>query len=676
MKKYSRLRSDNMPDAHRKKGERRDFFDKTRGEPIEEVRVQEQVYVVEADEREWMPPPARITIIQRDAPPAAAFFVKRKQSSAIIKLHHAVATTRKSSIDNKGISFAREDSDSPLRIKEIHPDGPFASSGLSSSMAVMAINGRYMTWSSPEAAMQELGRGEIMKVTAEDAPSKLYRKAYTMNVEIDVQGCIGGFGVTFARKGDDFPLFIHHIEEDGPFQDLLPGMKVLAINDQFMTWESPERAFETLSLTQGGMTRFTVEATVETVNMMMHKIDLEMSASKEVYISGVTSYSERCTCDLKKGMKVLVLNGHVCNESTSIDEMIESYGDKWDVVAVDLDCQKTTVQAGASNHKEHPLRVFSPLNADLLIDCRDMGMEQAVSNAMGQCIYGMKSALGEDLKDEEPTTKKGDDKSNSKSIAPPVSVFGEAKNNEPISPSSEQAGNVPYDEPHPIATKGEVAGDVKNDESVPRDVGAQNDRAITLIGGEVAGDVKNNKSVSRDVGTQNDRAITLIRDEEGGVSRDVKNNEPESTPSAAAERSEEIEYSNSEGPIPAKSAPVKDVKTDTPFFIHQENGGKESQQMICSYQIKKVCNEDVGLVLTLGHNSGIYISTIENYSKFRSTGLKTGMRIDSINGITCPNSMRVTTALINAVDGSFELGATFGGKPKAAMRHEIFFTQY
>jgi hypothetical protein len=38
--------------------------------------------------------------------------------------------------------------------------------------------------------------------------------------------------------------------------------------------------------------------------------------------------------------------------------------------------------------------------------------------------------------------------------------------------------------------------------------------------------------------------------------------------------------------------------------------------------------------------------------------------------------MRVTTALINAVNGIFELGAIFGGKPKAAMRHEIFFTQY
>jgi hypothetical protein len=676
MRKYSRLRSSNMPDAHPSKEERRELFDKTRGGPIEEVRVQEQVCVVEADEREWMPHPAKITIIQRDAPPAAAFFEKRKQSGAIIKLYHAVATTRKSSIDNKGISFAREDSASPLRIKENFPDGPFASSGLSSGMAVMAINGRYMTWSSPEAAMQELGRGEIMKVTAEDAPSKLYRKAYTMNVEIDAQGCIGGFGVTFARKDEDFPLFIHDIEEDGPFQDLLPGMKVLAINDQFMTWESPERAFETLSFTQCGMIRLTVEATVETVNMMMHKIDLEMSASKEVYISGVTSYSERCTCDLKKGMKVLVLNGHVCNESASIDEMTESYGDKWDFVAVDLDCQKTTEQAGASNHKEHPLSVLSPLNTALLIDCRDMGMEQAVSNAMERCIYGTKSALGEDLKDEEPTTKKGDDERNSKSIASSDAVFGEAKNNEPVSPSSEQAGDVPYDEPHPIATKGEVAGDVKNDESVRRDVAAQNDRAITLIGGEVAGDVKNDESVPSDVSTQNDRAITLIRGEELEVSRDVKNNEPESSSSTGAKRSKEIKDSISDGPIPAKKAPVEDVRTDTPFFCHQENDEKESPQMIFSYQIKKVCNEDVGLVLTLGHNGGIYISTIENYSRFRSTGLKTGMRIDSINGITCPNSMRVTTALINAVDGSFELGATFGGKPKAAMRHEIFFTQY
>lgn len=585
-------------------------------EPRAEVRMEELVGATEDDEREWMPAPAKITIIQRDAPSVSGCVEDRSRSSSSIKLCHAVVVTSKSSLHDKGISFSRDDDDSPLRIMEIAPKGQFSSSTLASGMTVVAINGKFMTWKSPEAAMLELGLSEVVKVTCEDAPGKVYKKAYTMDAEAEAMASPVDLGVKFARKGDDYPLFVHDVDEGGPFQDLLPGMKVLAINGYFLTWESPELAFEALRFTQGPKATITVESVVETVNMMLHEVDMEMNESGDVYIRNVSSYSESCPCGLKKGMKVLVLNGHVCSQSISISEMIETNRYEWDFVAVDLDSQKLMV-----------------------------------SEAMEQCIYG---STGDEDAIVKKLNKKMIQQTNTRSI------------NEGVSQRRKVAGHVPYDEPHgTAASRQEIAGDFMGNNGASSSVDVVADKSILITRGNQLLTKKKPTSGIPDSQKDTENQMTVSEEPEDIV--------------AICERA--TEHSTSKGLAAQRG------KTGQPFFVHETDDesicfsldqpdAEQSSKMIFSYRIKKVSNEDLGLILTQGHNGGIYVSTIREYSKFRTTGLKLDMRIESINGITCPNTMRVTTALINAIDGYFELAATFAAKPKSTVKHEIFFTEY
>jgi hypothetical protein len=161
---------------------------------------------------------AKITVIQRDAPP------DDEEPSPLVKIHHAVALS--SDLNGSSITFFKEKDDLPLRIDSISEDGSFAKLGLAPNMTVLAINGRYMTWDTPENAMMELGRRGKIQVIVEDSPGKVYCKAHTMNIEADLkmQNWSGGPGILFSKNSDDSPLFVDNVQTDGPFSTLLPGM--------------------------------------------------------------------------------------------------------------------------------------------------------------------------------------------------------------------------------------------------------------------------------------------------------------------------------------------------------------------------------------------------------------------------------------------------------------------
>eukprot|EP00980_Cylindrotheca_fusiformis_P017674 scaffold5540_cov96-Cylindrotheca_fusiformis.AAC.2 len=148
-------------------------------EANKETTIKETIF------EEQTPAPAKTTVTQRDSPPAIEFVVDRGDPTSLVKLYHAVANNTNSPAD-KEIFFSREDDCSPLRIEKVSPNGPFESSGFLPGMGVSAINGKYMTWESSEAAMEELRRNEIARVTCEDAAGKMYHKDHSICVEANV----------------------------------------------------------------------------------------------------------------------------------------------------------------------------------------------------------------------------------------------------------------------------------------------------------------------------------------------------------------------------------------------------------------------------------------------------------------------------------------------------------
>jgi C-terminal processing protease CtpA/Prc len=103
---------------------------------------------------------------------------------------------------------------------------------------------------------------------------------------------------------------------------------------------------------------------------------------------------------------------------------------------------------------------------------------------------------------------------------------------------------------------------------------------------------------------------------------------------------------------------------------------EEAPTTMHSFQIQKISNEDVGLKLAQGQNGGVYIAEMDRRCKLRGAGVKSGMRIAKINGVDCPNSIRVTTSFINGIEGKLNLVTTFGAKPKATKSPQIFFSSY
>eukprot|EP00980_Cylindrotheca_fusiformis_P029561 scaffold23510_cov115-Cylindrotheca_fusiformis.AAC.1 len=678
---------------------------------IKETIFEEQVSIIEDDEREWTPAPAKITVTQRDAPPAIEFGVNRGNSTSLVKLYHAIANNTNAPAD-KEIFFSREDDSSPLCIEKVSPNGPFESSGFLPGMVVSAINGKYMTWESPEAAMEELRRNEIARVTCEDAAGKMYHKDHTICIEANVpqgEDC----GIEFARKGENYPLYVHHVDKGGPFPEVLPGMKVVAINDYFMTWESPERAVEALSLSQSGTTKLTFEAIVENVNMMIHKIDLEMGSSKDVLITDIVSYSDRFHSGLKKGMRVLALNGHTCNESKSVDMMTEGCDHKWDFVAVDLDCQKVTMETkvmvvSSPSTRTEDSCVYDDTKSNETeheSESEDHALEESTSTQDGRMARAgglVQSSLVEDVPSQDSNNDKPalagvqaqreeqsnsgfeakkEEESNSTTILAEATEGNESKQNQTDSFLQNTDNSLHYAKEETAPEDNTLVEVVLDDTNVLNGQAAEDASFCFSLDEPFLEQSSSTRFSCKTARAGNeDRGLGLTKGHNGRTSMQKQ-------PDFLLRKTADHGQCMNEEFISEDNDLVEVVLTDAPFFIEQDDDTSVcfsldetcqelKSKMKFSFQIKKICDEDLGLGLMQGYNGGIYVSSISESSKFRSTGLKNGMRIDSVNGIPCPNSMRVATALIDAVEGDFELITTFGPKAKPTVRHEIFFTPF
>lgn len=316
----------------------------------ESIRSPQEQFYEEDESEEWIPSPyeskTMFPKVTTKRNPRDIYSVRIAPTK--IGLHQAVVK-RKNLANGLGIYFTKTDPDSPLRIKEIVDNGPFADSSLSPGMVVVSINETYMAWSSPEDAIEEILCSDENKVylTAEESSKKVYRRSYTMNVRSNLTDWGSNAGIVFGRKDQDSPLYIKEVRKDGPFPSstLLPGMLVLAVNGRFMAWKSPDAALQELKSLQSGYAVLTVESVVASVNMKIEPIGFDVR----------DSYGERCVCidslppksisrdtsDLRVGMQVLVLHNQIC--PLSLEELYSSLEveNKLRLVAVDANCKKT-----------------------------------------------------------------------------------------------------------------------------------------------------------------------------------------------------------------------------------------------------------------------------------------------------------------------------------------------
>ncbi|KAL3939996.1 MAG: hypothetical protein SGBAC_005370 [Bacillariaceae sp.] len=124
-----------------------------------------------------------------------------------------------------GIAFSRKTSESPLTIRTVRDESPFAGKGLEPGMIVTKVNGEPMTWLGPRDAAKVLQKAEVganMKVEAASvftvAAKKPKRKTKC--------------GVWLKNSTKIPGLFISQINGDSIFagSDLETGMKVIYLN--------------------------------------------------------------------------------------------------------------------------------------------------------------------------------------------------------------------------------------------------------------------------------------------------------------------------------------------------------------------------------------------------------------------------------------------------------------
>lgn len=149
----------------------------------------------------------------------------RRGESAPVKRYSRVSSiVMKKSVNAKlGITFTRQNEQSPLTIKQIQRTGLFGGSLLQPGMALLKINGRSASWLSPEeaaAAIRHAPKGRV-SITAEGYCASAYR---TKRSE--------GFGLIVKNSSSKEGLYISEIKENSPFAffNLEPGMQILLIN--------------------------------------------------------------------------------------------------------------------------------------------------------------------------------------------------------------------------------------------------------------------------------------------------------------------------------------------------------------------------------------------------------------------------------------------------------------
>ena len=154
------------------------------------------------------------------------------------------------------------------------------------------------------------------------------------------------WGIVFGRKTADSPVTISSIKKDGIFannKSLAVGMVVVKVNDVNVQWGKPTTAALILAQTKvGDDITLTLEAFTGRVHrgLKNEKWGLTLKNSTKasgIYISMVEDDGLFGTTELKRGMKVIQINGKKCpKEAKDVIEMVSTTGNSLEIKAVNM----------------------------------------------------------------------------------------------------------------------------------------------------------------------------------------------------------------------------------------------------------------------------------------------------------------------------------------------------
>ena len=166
-------------------------------------------------------------------------------------------------------------------------------------------------------------------------------------------------GITFAREEPGTPLTVKSIDKDGFFAytALVPGLVLLDINGENVTWKSPEDASKALMNGSEEKITLTAEGFVgkivrESLNENLGMILKESPSSKGVFIAKISVDSKFSGTDLEEGMKIISIEGIPCPSSANgATKIMQQKLGRLKVVAINVDRKKIE-----KNHstKENP----------------------------------------------------------------------------------------------------------------------------------------------------------------------------------------------------------------------------------------------------------------------------------------------------------------------------------
>jgi C-terminal processing protease CtpA/Prc len=171
-------------------------------------------------------------------------------------------------------------------------------------------------------------------------------------------------GIRLTRKDDSSPLTISGISYHGLFSKtpLVPGLVVLQIDDQEVTWMSPKEACDILRSVDNGDVSVTAEGFVgkivrkrtdENLGIIKRNYDNGVfigenknKSHDDIFIARIKEESKFFNTDIKTGMKIISINNSPCPASAvkAIRIMRNTVG-KLKIVAVNVNRERPAPSA-------------------------------------------------------------------------------------------------------------------------------------------------------------------------------------------------------------------------------------------------------------------------------------------------------------------------------------------
>jgi S1-C subfamily serine protease len=142
---------------------------------------------------------------------------------------HTMAVIKASAVKKPGlkygIAFSRKTPESPLTIRTVRDESPFASKGLVQGMVVTKVNGEDMTWLGPREAAKVLQKAKLGTTMTVEAATSYVAEARKGRKKTKC-------GVWLKNSTKAPGVFVSRVNEEGLFADskIESGMKVVQVN--------------------------------------------------------------------------------------------------------------------------------------------------------------------------------------------------------------------------------------------------------------------------------------------------------------------------------------------------------------------------------------------------------------------------------------------------------------